>query len=47
MKADETANLLSDESAYRVYGLTQALGEAKGGKPKLENVPREETLFLA
>jgi hypothetical protein len=47
MKADETANLLSDESAYRVYGLTKALGEAKGGKPKLENVPREETLFLA
>jgi hypothetical protein len=43
IKADETANLLSDETTYRVYGLTQALGEAKGVKSKLENVPCEET----
>ena len=38
MKADETAKGLNDESTYRIYGLTQSLGEAKGGKPK----PSEE-----
>ena len=34
IKADETAKLIGDETTYRVYGLTQALGDAKGGKPK-------------
>ena len=34
IKADETATLIGDETTYRVYGLTQALGDAKGGKPK-------------
>ena len=34
IKADETAKVIGDETTYRVYGLTQALGEAKGGKPK-------------
>jgi hypothetical protein len=34
IKADETAKLIGDETTYRVYGLTEALGEAKGGKPK-------------
>jgi hypothetical protein len=34
IKADETAKLIGDETTYRVYGLTQALGEAKGSKPK-------------
>jgi hypothetical protein len=34
IKADETAKLIGDETIYRVYGLTQALGDAKGGKPK-------------
>ena len=29
IKADETAKMLSDETTYRVYGLTQSLGEAK------------------
>ena len=37
IKADETAKLIGDETTYRVYGLTQALGEAKGGKPKPED----------
>src|SRR6516162_7609403 len=46
IKADETAKLISDETTYRVYGLTQALGEAKSGKPKPEDVPCEETLFV-
>jgi FG-GAP repeat len=35
IKADETAKLIGDETTYRVYGLTQALGDAKGDKPKL------------
>ena len=48
IKADETAKLLTDETAYRVYGLTQALGDAKGGKPKpLEGAPCEETLTVS
>jgi len=33
IKADETATLIGAETTYRVYGLTEALGEAKGGKP--------------
>jgi hypothetical protein len=48
IKANETANLISDETTYRVYGLTQALGEAKGGKPtKSEGAPCEETLAVS
>jgi hypothetical protein len=38
IKADEAARTLPDETTYLVYGLTQSLGEAKGGKPK----PSEE-----
>jgi hypothetical protein len=34
IKAEETAKLIGDETTYRVYGLTQALGDAQGGKPK-------------
>src|SRR5512132_2961659 len=34
IKADETAKLIGDETTYRVYGLTQALGDTKGGKQK-------------
>ena len=33
IKAEEAAKALPDETAYRVYGLTQAFGEANGGKP--------------
>ena len=47
IKADETANLLTDETTYRVYGLTQALGDTKGGKPKPAEVPCEETLSVS
>src|SRR6266513_2022741 len=47
IKADETAKLIGDETTYRVYGLTQALGEAKGDKPKLEGEPCEETLAVS
>jgi hypothetical protein len=38
MKSEEAAKALDDETTYRIYGLTQSLGEAKGGKPK----PSEE-----
>ena len=48
IKADEIVNSLSDETSYRVYGLTQALGEAKGDKPKPpEGEPCEETLVVS
>ena len=47
IKADETATLIGDETTYRVYGLTQALGDAKGDKPKSEGAPCEETLAVS
>ena len=47
IKADEAAKSIENEVTYRVYGLTESLGEAKGGKAKLEDVPCEETLFVA
>ena len=47
IKADEAAKLIGDETTYRVYGLTQALGEAKAGKPKPEEAPCEETLAVS
>src|SRR6266576_716917 len=47
IKADETAKLIGDETTYRVYGLTQALGDAKGDKPKPANGPCEETLAVS
>lgn len=34
IKADEAAKALPSETTYQVYGLTQSLGEAKGGQPK-------------
>jgi hypothetical protein len=47
IKADETAKSLTGETTYRVYGLTQALGEAKGGKAEPEEVPCKETLSVS
>ena len=47
IKANETSKSLTDETTYHVYGLTQSLGEAKGGKPKPEDVPCEETLSVS
>src|SRR5438477_2419745 len=38
IKSDKAAKALRDETTYRVYGLTQSFGEARGGKPK----PSEE-----
>ena len=47
IKGDETADSLTNEVTYRVYGLTQALGDAKGGKPKSAEAPCEETLAIS
>ena len=48
IKADETVKSIGDETTYRVYGLTQALGDAKGGKPtRPEGLPCEETLAVS
>jgi hypothetical protein len=35
IKADETAKALIDGTTYRIYGLTESLGEAKAIKPDL------------
>jgi len=47
IKADETAKLIGDETTYRVYGLTQALGEAKGDKPKIVEDVCTDTLSVS
>jgi hypothetical protein len=47
IKADETAKLIGDETTYRVYGLTQALGDATASKPKPEEAPCEDTLAVS
>jgi hypothetical protein len=47
IKADEAAKLMGDETTYRVYGLTQALGDSKGDKPKPADGPCEETLAVS
>jgi hypothetical protein len=47
IKADETAKSIGDETTYRVYGLTQALGEAKGGKPKAVEDVCTDTLSVS
>jgi hypothetical protein len=46
IKADEVAKLMTEETTYHVYGLTQPLGEAKGNKAKPEEVPCKETLWV-
>jgi hypothetical protein len=47
IKADEAAKLIGDESGYRVYGLTQALGDAKGNKPKAVEDVCTDTLSVS
>ena len=46
VKADEAAKALPDQTTYVVYGLTESLGEVKGGKAKSEEGPCEGTLFV-
>jgi hypothetical protein len=47
IKAEDAAKSIPDETTYRIYGLTESLGEAKGGKPKAEDLPCEETLWVS
>jgi len=47
IKAEDAAKALPDETTYQIYGLTESLGEGKGGRAKAEDVPCEETLFVA
>jgi len=47
IKAEAAAKSIADETTYRVYGLTESFGEAKGGKPKAEDAPCEETLAVS
>lgn len=47
LKADETAKLIGNQTTYRVYGLTEPFGDAKGGKPEPADAPCEETLAVS
>ena len=47
MKAEEAVKRLSDETTYQVYGLTQPLGQAKGGKPKAGEDVCTDTLTVS
>jgi hypothetical protein len=47
VKADEAAKALPDETTYRIYALTDSLGKTKGANAKPEDLPCEETLFVA
>jgi hypothetical protein len=47
IKANEAAKAIGDETTYRVYGLTQEIGEAKGGKPKGVEDVCTETLSVS
>jgi hypothetical protein len=47
IKAEGAAKSIPDETAYRIYGLTQPLGEAKGGKPKAVEDVCTDTLSIS
>ena len=47
MKAEEAAKALPGETTYQVYGLTESLGEAKGGKPKAVEDVCTDTLSVS
>lgn len=46
IKAEEAAESLPGETTYQVYGLTEALSEAKASKATHEGAPCEETLAV-
>lgn len=46
IKADETAKSMANETTYRLYGATTALGQAKSGPPKNEDEPCADTLSV-
>jgi hypothetical protein len=47
IKANEAAKAIGDETTYRVYGLTQEIGKATGGKPKAVEDVCTETLSVS
>ena len=48
IKPEETAKAIADQTTYRIYGLTESLGEAKGSKPKaVENDVCTDTLSVS
>jgi FG-GAP repeat len=47
IKAEDAAKSIPDETTYRIYGLTQPLGEAKGGKPKAVEDVCTDTLSVS
>jgi hypothetical protein len=47
IKTDEAAKTLSDETTYKVYGLTEPLGEAKGSAPKSVGEPCPDTMVVS
>ena len=47
IKAEDAAKSIPDETTYRIYGLTQPLGEVKGGKPKPKDNPCPDTLSVS
>ena len=47
IKAKDAAKSIPDETTYRIYGLTQPLDEAKGGKPKAVEDVCTDTLSVS
>jgi hypothetical protein len=47
IKADEAAKSIENEVTYQVYGLTESLGEAKGGKAKAVEDVCTDTLSVS
>jgi hypothetical protein len=47
IKAEQAAKAMTDETTYRIYGLTQSFGEAKGSKPKAGDSICEDTLAVS
>jgi FG-GAP repeat len=47
IKAEDAAKSIPDETTYRIYGLTQPLGEVKGGKPNAVEDVCTDTLAVS
>jgi hypothetical protein len=47
IKAEDAAKSIPDETTYRIYGLTQPVGEATGGQPKAVESVCTDTLSVS
>jgi hypothetical protein len=47
IKAEDAAKSIPDETTYRIYGLTQPLGEVNGGQPKAVEDVCTDTLTVS